>query len=153
MKSIVIAMTCLTAIAAADNMKAFPPAEKGMTRHVLVLPKLEDESASKVELIVGKMMEVDSVNRHMLGGNIEKVTIEGWGFDRYVVKKTGPVAQTLMAPAPGAPMVRKFVTLGGEPFIVRYNSQLPIVVYVPEGVEVRHRIWIAGPESSAIPEG
>jgi ecotin len=36
------------------------------------------------------------------------------------------------------------VTLGGEPYMVRYNSRLPIVVYVPTGTEVRYRVWTAG---------
>ena len=60
-----------------------------------------------------------------------------WGFTRYVLKKMGPMAGTLMAPRPGAPKVDRFITLGGEPMIMRYNSKLPVVVYVPEGVEVR----------------
>ena len=38
---------------AADNMKAFPPAGAGMVRHVLQLPPQTDESAFRVELIVG----------------------------------------------------------------------------------------------------
>jgi ecotin len=33
-------------------MKAFPPAEAGMTRHVLQLPEEKDEAAFKLELIV-----------------------------------------------------------------------------------------------------
>ena len=45
---------------AADEMKAFPPAGKGMVRHVLQLPKEEDESALKVELIAGKTVRVDA---------------------------------------------------------------------------------------------
>jgi len=28
--------------------------------------------------------------------------------------------------------------------IIRYNSRLPIVVYVPENARVRYRIWRAG---------
>ena len=44
----------MLSVQAADNMKAFPPAEKGMVRYVLQLPKQDDESAFKVELIVGK---------------------------------------------------------------------------------------------------
>jgi serine protease inhibitor ecotin len=26
---------------------------------------------------------------------------------------------------------------------IRYNTRLPVVVYAPEGVEVRYRIWSA----------
>jgi ecotin len=28
--------------------------------------------------------------------------------------------------------VERFITPGGEPFLIRYNSRLPIVVYAPE---------------------
>ena len=42
---------------AADTMKAFSPAEEGMVRFVLQVPKQEDESLFKVELIVGKVAE------------------------------------------------------------------------------------------------
>ncbi|RQW83332.1 MAG: proteinase inhibitor I4 serpin, partial [Methylococcus sp.] len=37
----------------------------------------------------------------------------------------------------------RFVTLGGEPYLIRYNSKLPVVVYVPKGNEVRYRVWRA----------
>jgi ecotin len=44
------------------------------------------------------------------------------------------------------PKVERFITLGGEPELLRYNSRLPLVVYVPVGVEVRYRIWKADQE-------
>ena len=135
---------------AADNMKAFPPAGEGMVRHVLQLPPQADESGFKLELIVGKTVETDAGNRYFFGGRIEEETIKGWGFTRYVVSDLGPLAGTLMAVDPNAPKVARFVTLGGAPYIIRYNSRLPVVVYVPKGVEVRYRIWTAGAEVKAI---
>jgi ecotin len=138
---------------AAENMKAFPAAGEGMVRHVLQLPRQADESGFKVELIVGKTVETDAGNRYFFGGRIEEETITGWGFTRYTVSKLGPMAGTLMAVDPNAPKVARFVTLGGAPFIIRYNSRLPVVVYVPEGVEVRYRIWTAGAEVKAIGKG
>jgi ecotin len=63
------------------------------------------------------------------------------------------MAGTLMAVDPKAPKVSRFITLGGEPFLVRYNSRLPIVVYVPKGVEVRYRLWKAEPETKVIEKG
>ena len=132
----------MTAALAGDNMKAFPPAEAGMVRHVLQLPKQEDEAAFKVELIVGKTVDVDQTNKHWFGGEIKEETIEGWGFPRYMVSKLGPMASTLMAVDSNAPVVKRFVAVGGEPHLIRYNSRLPIVVYAPEGVEVRYRIWM-----------
>lgn len=140
-------------VQAADNMKAFPAADEGMVRHVLQLPKQDDESAFKVELIVGKTVQVDERNRYFFAGKIDEVTIEGWGFPRYNVSKLGPMAGTLMAIDPNAPKVNRFVTLGGEPYLIRYNSRLPIVLYVPDGVEVRYRLWSAGPETKAMEKG
>lgn len=136
-----------------DNLKAFPAAEKGMVRHVLQLPPQADEAAFKVELIVGKTVQLDAANRYFFGGKIEEENIEGWGFTRYVVSKLGPLAGTLMGVDPNAPKVNRFITIGGEPYLIRYNSRLPVVVYVPEGVEVRYRIWSAGPESNVIEKG
>lgn len=138
---------------AADNMKAFPPAGAGMVRHVLHLPPQADEAGFKVELIVGRTVEIDAGNRYFFGGRIEEETIKGWGFPRFVVSKLGPMAGTLMAVDPNLPKVVRFITLGGEPYLIRYNSRLPVVVYVPEGVEVRYRIWTAGAEPKSIEKG
>lgn len=137
----------------ADNMKAFPPADKGMVRHVLQLEEKSDESAFQVELMVGKTVETDQRNLHFFGGKIEKETIKGWGFTKYLVRKIGPMAGTLMAVDPEEPKVERFVKLGGDPYLIRYNSRLPIVVYVPEGAEVRYRVWRADPETKAMEPG
>jgi ecotin len=37
--------------------------------------------------------------------------------------------------------------------LVRYNSRLPLVIYVPEGVEVRYRVWRADPDSKVAAKG
>ena len=138
---------------AADNLNAFPSAKEGMVRYVLQLPKQDDESALKVELIIGKTIQTDERNKYFFGGKIEQETINGWGFIYYKVSKLGPLAGTLMAIDPDAPKVERFITLGGDSYLVRYNSRLPLVVYVPEGVEVRYRIWTAGGEAKAIERG
>jgi len=156
MKTLIGALMFLlmTSVAMAeDNLKAFPPAGEGMVRYVLQLPELADESAFRVELIVGKTVRVDAQNRYFFTGRIEAETIEGWGFTRYLVNKLGPMAGTLMAVDPNVPTVERFVTLGGDPYLVRYNSRLPVVVYVPEGVDVRYRIWSAGAETTALEKG
>lgn len=127
----------------ADNMQAFPPPENGMARFVLQLPPQGDESLLKVELIVGNTIQTDARNRYFFGGKIERDILKGWGYSRYLVKKIGPMAGTLMAVDPNEPKVDRFITLGGDPYLIRYNSKLPVVVYVPEGVEVRYRIWTA----------
>jgi ecotin len=51
-----------------------------------------------------------------------------------------------MAVDPNAPKVGRFFRLGGEPSLIRYKSRLPVVIYLPEGVEVRYRIIRIGAE-------
>jgi len=136
---------------AADDLKAFPPAEQGMTRHVIRLLKQKDEAAFKVELIIGKTVRTDSQNHYFFGGKLETENIPGWGFDRYILRQLGPMAGTLMAVDPDGPQVDRFISLGGET-ILRYNSRLPVVVYVPADVEVRYRLWRAGGALLAPPD-
>jgi len=139
---------------ARDNLKAYPAPEAGMKRCVILLEtKDKEESDFRVELLVGRTMEVDSVNRYFFGGKLEEITVEGWGFPKYVVKELGPMAGTRVAPDPSAPKVKRFVTLGGEQQLIRYNSRLPLVVYLPSDAEVRLRVWKALPDPITIPEG
>jgi ecotin len=128
---------------AGKELKAFPKAGEGMVRFVIMLPPQTEENLLKVELLIGKRVMLDARNRYFFGGRLESETIPGWGYDRYVLKSLGPMAGTLMAVDPQAPKVERFITLGGEPQLLRYNSRLPMVIYVPKGVEVRYRLWNA----------
>jgi len=136
-----------------DNLKAYPAASEGMKRYVLHLEPQENEELFRVELQVGKTVELDEVNRYFFGGTLQEESVEGWGFTKFVLKEIGAMAGTLIGVSPDAPKVARFITLGGEPRLLRYNSRLPVVVYVPEGVEVRYRIWSTKPETTAINPG
>ena len=138
---------------AGDNINAFPPPDNGQIRYVIQLAERDSESNYQVELFVGQTVEIDEINQYFFGGQIKKESIVGWGFTRYVVSELGPMAGTRMAVDPNAPTVNRFIRLGGAPSLIRYNSRLPVVVYVPEGVEVRYRIWHAEPESKEANEG
>ena len=63
------------------------------------------------------------------------------------------MAGTLMAVDPAAPKVERFISLAGEPYLIRYNSRLPVVVYAPADVEVRWRVWRSEPQTRPMPQG
>ncbi len=130
------------ATASPDDLKPFPEASGDQVRHVIRLPALDDEAAAKVELLVGKDLEVDC-NTHWFGGKLAREVVEGWGYSYYLVDGIGGPASTLKA-CPGEPKEVRFVPVRFEDPLLRYNSRLPIVVYAPEGFEVRYRIWQAG---------
>jgi ecotin len=128
-------------------LTTFPPATEGMQRFVIVLSHKEraEEDNFQVEIIVGKEMLTDGVNAVRLGDTIEPRPLPGWGYTYYEVTGSSATMSTMMAPPPGAPMVKTFVA--ATPLLVRYNSRLPIVVYAPTGYEVRYRVWQA-PEAA-----
>lgn len=146
-------ISTLTPAHATDNMQAYPAATQTQERYVLQLPTKKDESMYQVELIVGKTVQLDPANQYFFGGTIEEEAIPGWGYTRYLVNNIGPMAGTLMAVEHNAPKVKRFVTLGGDPKLVRYNSRLPIVVYTPKGFEVRYRIWTTPAKTKTMLKG
>lgn len=125
-----------------EKVAPYPQAEKGMKRQVIQLPVQQDEGNFKVELLIGQTLEVDC-NQHRLGGQLESKTLEGWGYDYYVFDKvTSPVST--MTACPDGKKEKKFVTAYlGDNSLLRYNSKLPIVVYTPENVDVKYRVWKA----------
>jgi ecotin len=130
-----------------DIMKPYPLPEVGYDRMVIHLEPLDNENFRKVELLIGKTMEVDC-NLHFLSGMLERQTISGWGYSYYFLRNTGgPAASTRMACPPDEKKKEAFVQVPGDGQLLRYNSKLPILVYVPTGVEVRYRIWAAGEEA------
>lgn len=63
------------------------------------------------------------------------------------------MAGTLMAVDPNARKMACFITRCGAPYIISYNSRLPIVVYAPESVEVLYRRWRAEANVKAMAKG
>jgi ecotin len=134
----------------ADDLKPYPAAQEGFVRTVFRVPARENEADRKVEILVGKTMLIDC-NRTWFGGNLEKRVAQGWGYPYFVLERVGPPASTMMACPPEQGKTEAFVQVRGEGFLVRYNSRLPVVTYVPEGFEVRYRIWAAGEEVTPAP--
>lgn len=144
-------LVCVNVFAASDEMKPYPAAQDGYKRMVIHLQALADEDANKLELIIGKTMKVDC-NRHRFGGQITEETAKGWGYPYYVLKSvTGPMS-TLMACPPDQKEQEAFVQVRGDQALLRYNSKLPVVVYVPVDFEVHYRIWTAKKETGVAKE-
>ena len=125
-----------------DNIHMFPQAKEGFVRHIIEVPKTDNDYEHRVELLIGKTMMVDC-NQHSLRGKVENVTLKGWGYKYLEVSDIHNGPSTMMAC--NEPNTEKFVTLYmGNDTLRRYNSRSPIVAYIPEGYEVRYRIWSAG---------
>ncbi|WP_179401662.1 serine protease inhibitor ecotin [Burkholderia guangdongensis] len=131
------------AAASAESLKMYPQPAAGERRMVVALPARDDEADARVELMIGKTIVTDC-NAQAFGGELTAGTVQGWGYTYYRLGRvTGPVS-TMMA-CPGQASAERFVQVrGGE--LLRYNSRLPLVVYVPDGFDVRYRVWHASKE-------
>lgn len=126
----------------AKELTNFPQAAEGLERYVIHLDQKatgEEERAFQVELIPGKKDKVDC-NDHFLTGSLDEKTLEGWGYTFYEFNTKGDVVSTMMG-CPDKNLTEKFIP--GQSKMVRYNSKLPIVVYLPKGYELQYKIWLA----------
>ncbi|MEZ2741087.1 serine protease inhibitor ecotin [Paenalcaligenes hominis] len=134
----------------ASVLDAFPAPQSGYTRHVIHLPIGNYENNLKIELLAGKVQETDCNPSHYTGQFEEKI-LEGWGYNYYELKNVEGPASTKMA-CPDDKQSLQFVPVQSNGSLLQYNSNLPVVVYLPEGLELRWRTWVATPYNTALTE-
>jgi ecotin len=122
-----------------EKYHMFPQAAEGQVRYIIEVPPKPNENDYRIELLVGKKMLTDC-NTRQLFGKVEKRPLKGWGYHYYVVSDINSGAHTMMVCK--EPKQERFVALIHKE-LLRYNSRLGTVVYVPEGYDVRYRIWQA----------
>jgi ecotin len=145
-----LALTVVGSAVNAQNSKdvsMFPEAEQGYKKVVIYLPKQKVEDNYKLEITVGKTAQVDKCNRYFLMGEIKGKELNGWGYTYYNFISNGDIAGTKMA-CPTDEKVNKFIS--GESEIIRYNSKLPVVIYVPTSMDVQYRYWTAKSKWSTV---
>jgi ecotin len=84
-------------------------------------------------------------------GDAQNITVRG--HTRYVFANLRPLAGTQAASDPVATKIKPVVSLSGAPCLIRYNSKLLVVIYVPTGAELRYRIRAAQALAQPIEEG
>ncbi len=128
---------------ASSSVSMFPKPEKGQVQYIIDVPHSTKDDTKKIEFFVGKMTETDACNNHGLMGQFEERDLQGWGYNYYEFKTDGQIRSTMMG-CPDAKKIQQFVSSTGQ--LVRYNGRLPIVIYVPEGYEVRYKIYTTNDE-------
>lgn len=121
------------------EIEMFPKAETGFKQVYITVPEKEKETNFKIEVFIGKELLLDC-NQHFLLGEINEFELEGWGYKYYIINTKGEIASTKMA-CLDKETKKKFVHL--SPKLFSYNSKLPIVIYVPEDLSVKYKIFNA----------
>ena len=140
----VLALLMVMLTFAQKNMKIdysmYPKAKDGDEQKIITLKTLPNEDNYSVEIFAGKKTLVDSCNHFFLAGAFEQKTVDGWGYDYFNFESNGNVGGTLMGCFDNK-SVEKIIH--AQSIQTRYNSKLPIVVYVPKGYTLEYRIWKA----------
>ncbi|KAG5509214.1 hypothetical protein GH5_06294 [Leishmania sp. Ghana 2012 LV757] len=137
----------------------YPSAEPGEKRIIFALdPKGDDAEQDQymLQLIPGRVLELsasDAANHQLLGGSIERLTVEGWDAPFFRVKLANEVTSTLMQTRDGdnGETVRKFIAMTETPMFP-YTSRFPAVVYLPDDAELHYSIWGGGEQMQAATE-
>lgn len=129
--------TRYSAAAEEASVKAYPEAKAGYVKNVIVLPKRTNEEQYKVELYAGVIQEVDC-NSYSMMGVIEEKVLDGYGYTYYNVMTEEKLMGTMRGCLDGV-KTTKFIST--QPVIIRYNSNIPIVIYTPENVQIRYKVY------------
>ncbi|HJD55311.1 MAG TPA: ecotin [Rickettsia endosymbiont of Pyrocoelia pectoralis] len=143
---IFITLIFLNNVGLANDIKEtpYPSPLSEQKRYVIYLPSEVKEESLKVELSATKEAMKDC-NHAWFAGKLSKKTLEGWGYDYYVIEEVSnsPASTRMGCPIDHKPSLQPVnIRLNDETFL-RYNSKLPIVVYAPKDVKINYVIWRA----------
>jgi len=122
-----------------NNIYIFPDPEEGYKRYVVEVFHMPDENICKVELQIGKNIYSDC-NEYKFEGKVEVKFLENnetYLYIPYIGK-----ANAITSRQCNERKKDKFVFLSiSDELWKKYNSAIPIVIYVPKEYEVRYRMW------------
>lgn len=136
------------------DLSGYPAPADDLTRWVIqlpgVLPRDQATISSqhpidwRVQLIVGKSVTQDCNQQRFTGKGMRILPVKDLK-GRVLFEVPGPVVviSTRKACLPGTPTRESFLVIGRRPYVIPYNASFPIVVDVPQGFEVRWRLWKA----------
>ena len=136
------------------NLTGYPEPAPGLKRWVIqpsgLLPKSADPFISahpldwRIQLIVGQTVTLDCNTKRLAGsGMTMRMLPKASGKALFEVKAPVAVISTKMACPDDEPARTSFLSLGKQPYLVPYNASWPIVVDLPETLQLRWRIWKA----------
>ena len=149
------ALTALPGVAIPRlNLSGYPQPSPGLKRWVIqpsgLLPKSSDPiiSASpidwRIQLIVGQTVTIYCNIKRLSGsGMTMRMLPKASGKALFEVKGPVAVISTKMACADNQSSRSSFLSLGKQPYLVPYNASWPIVVDLPETLQLRWRVWKA----------
>ncbi|OPA78090.1 hypothetical protein BFG05_02450 [Campylobacter pinnipediorum subsp. pinnipediorum] len=120
------------------DLSIYPKPKDGFVQKVINLEPRNDEDSLRVEIYFGKDILTDCNYHFFVDGRLKELNLDGWGYKYYEFDGKDELANTLMM-CDGAKK-SKFVTYQ-DVLKPRYNSKLPIVVYVKKDIKLQVKVF------------
>ncbi len=142
--ALVLTFICGTTAGATGLLDQYPETKDGKRRVVIDLPKLSSNE-HKVELIISKFLPNSDCNGKVLKGEIKSALIEEY-YPYYDVQANGGYTGTMKACSETKPET----IYGRSSLVIDVKKHRPLVIYIPEAVDVEYRVLKAeGPYQKA----
>ena len=120
----------------AEELSQYPEAAEGMKRCVIAINKVNTSQFS-LEFYTGKEIEVDC-NKHWLQGQFEKQFEKETGIYYFEFNGDGNIMSTRMG-CPESSKEMAFVS--GKTMQMDLKPNNLVVIYIPEDLELRYKLW------------
>jgi ecotin len=115
-----------------------------MVKNVINIQPMANESLYRIEFYAVKSTEVDDCNKHYLLGDFEVKNVEGYGYPYYIFNSNQQIISTKMGCGNDVKKIKNVPS--GKTETIRYLSLLPIVIYTPQMIDVKYKIWKQDPK-------
>lgn len=134
-----------------DKNNLYPLPQEGWEKVVVDLPLLKKGTSEyRVEFTVGFDMETDLCNPYSLIGEWAEYEVQNSELVYFIASTKGQVVKA-MNECPNNKKKSQFV--GVKSSFMIHTGQQPLVVYIPEGYQLRYRLWSADKEwNSVVPK-
>lgn len=122
-----------------ENVELFPSAQEGWEKIVVDLPLTKKGGEEyMVEFTIGVEMMTDACNPYSLIGTWSEMELKGTPYAYYVASTKGQVVKA-MSDCTDEKEELQFV--GVKSKLILHEREQPLVVYIPEGYQLRYRLW------------
>ena len=124
-----------------DKKIQYPIPQEGWEKVEVILPVIKKGNGEyRVEFTVGFEMETDLCNPYSLIGEWTEHEVKNTNFVYFIASTKGQVVKA-MNECPNEKTKSQFVGLKSNSIV--YNGEQSLVVYIPEGYQLRYRLWSA----------
>jgi ecotin len=120
----------------AEAVTPLPARMNNKDRIVINLPQVENSTDLYVELSFSQYLEFSDCNSKILTGDILERFVDADGNSYFEIESHGYISTMIGCFDEGKP--ERLIAPARQ--FIRYNSRMPIVVYVPDGMDVVYRV-------------